>query len=697
MKTGTTFFTKTITVLVACVFMCSAYAQADSKYIYHDYNSMVEILKGLENEAKSKTPQVYSLQVIGYTAKQTPVYAVKFSHNPAIEQDDKPAVVIDSGIHGNEWLPVDSSINFIQYLFEAYYNSGHPDHAEVLELVNNFEIWIIPMLNPDGRIRDDVNGGDPGKFWTDTTYHDDDIAGWRMNVQEVPCAARPGGTTQGIDINRSFSNKFWDLSDCSSTSYNGGAPFAALESRVVKQFINNHMISFALHQHSNAQIIYSASGTTGLGDYISAEADALYDEGRPSPLLALRNALEMAEGAANIMQQEFDSAILHPYGSGVCNGNPWSGQYYLWLWDEINCTLATDNHSRRAIQSVFYEYPYTQTAGDDSPENNMYGFSEDGRIGQYQRGDGSNGFHPSSAETNQWIINKSVEINKFIIRQARYPFSPRYHKDMSRRPEAPAEDLALVGAKMTEKGEGLTGSFTTSETDGRDLLGAGTKRVTWKVQNNGTAARSISSTVSICNLTDDAACASPVSAAVKLESVAPEETRLCTYDYDFKPEKDYTVTVSTGENNAINNDVKRFVFTTISPSSSCPAALAAGNDAEKITLLRNFRDNVLRRTQTGREYVRLFYQHSPELFSLIAHDSGIRARAADTLNRLLPEIVSTRDGRTASIAPGLKAEIEKLCAVLSVKASPGLKQSIKKLLHDLAENKIAHQLAAGAD
>jgi hypothetical protein len=686
MKTGTTFFTGSI-VLAACFFMCSVHAQADSKYSYHDYNSMVDILKGLENEAKAKTPQAYSLQVIGHTAKQTPVYAVKFSDNPALEQDDKPAVVIDSGIHGNEWLPVDSSINFIQYLFDAYYTASHPDHAEVLELVNNFEIWIIPMLNPDGRIRDDADNGDPGRFWTDTTYHADDTAGWRMNVQDVACSAKPGGTTQGIDINRSFSNKFWELSDCTTTSYNGGTPFAAAESRVMKQFINNHMISFVLHQHSNAQIIYSASGKDGLGDYISAEADALYDEGRPSPLLALRNALEMAEGAASIMQQEFDSAILHPSGSGACNGNAWSGQYYLWMWDEIDCTLAPDNHSRRAIQSVFYEYPYVQTALTDSSEYNVYGFSEDGKIGQYQRGDGSNGFHPSSAETNQWIINKSVEINKFIIRQARYPFSPRSHTDMSRRPEAPAEDAAIVGAKISEKGEGLPGSFTTAEADGRDLLGAGTKRVTWKVQNNGTAARTISAAVSICNRTDDAACASPAGSVVNLESVAPEEIRVCTYDYDFKPEKDYMVTVSTGENNAINNDEKRFVFTTTAASSACPAALAAGYDDEKISLLRDFRDTVLGRTQRGREYVRLFYRHSAELFSLIALDSAVRVRAANALDRLLPEIRAALQGGALSFTPAQKLEIEKLCAAISVKAGPGLKQCIRTVQQDVSIKK----------
>ena len=151
-----------------------ASVRADYKDDYYDYQEMVTLLTNLETQAAAKTPNVYSLQIIGYSYQNNPIYAVKFSDNPGLEQEDKPVVVIDSGTHSNEWLPVESNLNFIQYLFNAYYTSGHPDHAEVVDLVNNFEIWIIPMINPDGRIRDDLNHGDPSSFWTATTYHADD-------------------------------------------------------------------------------------------------------------------------------------------------------------------------------------------------------------------------------------------------------------------------------------------------------------------------------------------------------------------------------------------------------------------------------------------------------------------------------------------------------------------------------------------
>ena len=152
-------------------------ASADYKADYYDYDEMVTLLEDLEQQSASKTPDVYSLQVIGYSLQSNPIYAVKFSDNPGTEEDSEPDVLIDAGIHSNEWLPVESTLRYIDYLFDAYYDNLHPDHADVVSLVDNFEIWIIPMINPDGRIRDDLNGGDPENFWRDTTYHDDDTVG----------------------------------------------------------------------------------------------------------------------------------------------------------------------------------------------------------------------------------------------------------------------------------------------------------------------------------------------------------------------------------------------------------------------------------------------------------------------------------------------------------------------------------------
>ena len=243
--------------------------------------------------------------------------------------------------------------------------------------------------------------------------------------------------------------------------------------------------------------------------------------------------------------------------------------------------LAPDNHSKRTIQVIMYEY------GND---DDLYGHPDEGKIGQYQLGDNSNAFHPSSGEINQWIIDKSREINMYFIKQSKYPFSPRNYTDMSRRAEAPETDLAIVGAKISEVGTGLPGCFGYDGL-GRDTITPGVKRITWNVQNNGTANRAIDSEITICNLTDDPNCLAATSAILSRTDVTPETIETFTYDYNFADVgacRIYSVTLETGESNEYDNDLKRFVFTLTSPSDTdCDGY---GDGVDNCTVVTNSED-----------------------------------------------------------------------------------------------------------
>ena len=122
--------------IMLCLSITVIDASADFKYDYHDYDEIVTLLEDLEAQSSLLTPDVYSLQIIGYSYQGNPIYAVKFSDDPDQEEDNEPDVVIDSGIHSNEWIAVESNINFIQYLFDVYYDDQHADHAEVTDLVD---------------------------------------------------------------------------------------------------------------------------------------------------------------------------------------------------------------------------------------------------------------------------------------------------------------------------------------------------------------------------------------------------------------------------------------------------------------------------------------------------------------------------------------------------------------------------------
>src|SRR5204862_4737527 len=72
------------------------------------------------------------------------VWAIKISSNAA-KDESKPAVLIVGGQHAREWITVEVPLQLAQFLTDHYGSD-----AEVSSIVNNVEIWIVPMANPDG-------------------------------------------------------------------------------------------------------------------------------------------------------------------------------------------------------------------------------------------------------------------------------------------------------------------------------------------------------------------------------------------------------------------------------------------------------------------------------------------------------------------------------------------------------------------
>lgn len=217
---------------------------------YFDYESMMEALNMLE----AKHPdimRVYDLTATIDSDKGMPpstwqgrsVWAVKVSDGVASEPDyysdpyEADALVVGAH-HGNEWPSFEVPMHFLFYLVENY---GKPptdndedgrlnedpvdcidndkdglidedeNEGRITWLVDNREIWIVPMLNPDG-VEDDKR---------------------QNGREEVP--GRPTGSTvptNGIDINRNYPFYWWrepdpqsgptmDSSNPQSSTYRG--------------------------------------------------------------------------------------------------------------------------------------------------------------------------------------------------------------------------------------------------------------------------------------------------------------------------------------------------------------------------------------------------------------------------------------------------------------------------------------------
>ena len=128
--------------------------------------------------------------------------------------------------------------------------------------------------------------------------------------------------------------------------------------------------------------------------------------------------------------------------------------------------------------------------------------------------------------------------------------------------------------------------------------------------------------------------------------------------------------------------------TTTSIASQCPLVAISGGDRKNLSLLRQYRDRVLKKTLAGKHYIRLFYAHSIELTRIMLNNPAITADARSLLNSLMPNIKAAVEGKVVIIR---QTEINKTVSVLNEigsQASPALYEEIQKVKRDLTQNKV---------
>ncbi|MEO0075375.1 MAG: M14 family zinc carboxypeptidase [candidate division WOR-3 bacterium] len=91
-------------------------------------------------------PLICKLETLGLSHQNRLILALKISDSAAIDEME-PAIYFDGNIHGDEKIGWAVCFEFIKYLLNNY--NFNPT---VSYLVDNREIWIVPMINPDGYV-----------------------------------------------------------------------------------------------------------------------------------------------------------------------------------------------------------------------------------------------------------------------------------------------------------------------------------------------------------------------------------------------------------------------------------------------------------------------------------------------------------------------------------------------------------------
>jgi hypothetical protein len=116
---------------------------------YLDYPEIVARLQQFQSEhpAIAQAVNLNELFQTPLTAQGRALWALKISDR-VTETEDEPAFVVDACHHGNEIVTPHAALDIAEVLL-----SGYGTNPDVTRWVDHYEIWLVPCVNPDGRVR----------------------------------------------------------------------------------------------------------------------------------------------------------------------------------------------------------------------------------------------------------------------------------------------------------------------------------------------------------------------------------------------------------------------------------------------------------------------------------------------------------------------------------------------------------------
>lgn len=151
--------------------------------VREDYRSFGQIESELKDLAK-KHPDLCQLHVLGHTAEERPIYALKVTTGAQGDTSHKTGVVFKGLEHAREWTTAEVTAHSAA---ETVKKAASGDE-EYLKRLDKAEVWFLPVVNPDG------------------LEHSRDVDNaWRKN--RAPVETITNGDTiisTGVDINRNY-------------------------------------------------------------------------------------------------------------------------------------------------------------------------------------------------------------------------------------------------------------------------------------------------------------------------------------------------------------------------------------------------------------------------------------------------------------------------------------------------------------
>jgi hypothetical protein len=198
--------------------------------VFRDFDDPVRGVAAFLRSLAATRPNVF-LDTAGTSVEGRPILAVKVG-----TPDDSPArpnVLFMATYHAREWVATEMALRLLVYLADSL-----PRTAAGAALLASRDIWVMPVVNPDGY---------------EYTFTGDRL--WRKNRRP-----NPGGSL-GVDLNRNHAAFFafddvGSSADPTSETYRGASAESEPETRAVVAFHRAHPPAVSASYHSYTGAIF---------------------------------------------------------------------------------------------------------------------------------------------------------------------------------------------------------------------------------------------------------------------------------------------------------------------------------------------------------------------------------------------------------------------------------------------------------
>ena len=202
--------------------------------------TFIEVIQQLDS-MKLRFPNLITAKdSIGTTIEGRTIYAVKISDNPNTDEPSEPEVLYTALHHAREPQGMMTVIYYMWWLLENYEKD-----TEAAYLVNNRQMYFIPVVNPDGYVFNQTNSPNGGGMWRENRRHN-------------------SGSCYGVDLNRNYGPyTMWNSNNggsvvtptCGQGTYRGTAPFSEPETQAIRNFMMSHNIKTCFNYHTFSNLL----------------------------------------------------------------------------------------------------------------------------------------------------------------------------------------------------------------------------------------------------------------------------------------------------------------------------------------------------------------------------------------------------------------------------------------------------------